>query len=84
MTEVLQRAAAERVPAKVVGETGGNRLRIAVAGRLVVDLSVDELERLWSSAIEQHFVRQVRSGFAQCKNGQVQGRVRRLRHLRSS
>jgi phosphoribosylformylglycinamidine synthase subunit PurL len=59
VTEVLQRAAIERVPAKVVGETGGNRLRISVAGRLVVDRSVDELERLWSSAIEQYFGRRV-------------------------
>ena len=59
VTQVLQRAAAERVPAKVIGETGGNRLRIAVAGRAVVDASVDELERLWSSAIEKYFVRRV-------------------------
>jgi phosphoribosylformylglycinamidine synthase len=59
VTEVLQQAAAARVPARVIGETGGNRLRIAVAGRTVVDLSVDDLERAWSSAIEGHFVRRV-------------------------
>ena len=33
VTEVLQRAAAAGVSARVIGETGGNRLRIAVAGR---------------------------------------------------
>jgi phosphoribosylformylglycinamidine synthase len=54
---VLQCAAAARVPARVIGETGGNRLRIAVGGTLVVDLSVDEAERTWSTAIERVFAR---------------------------
>ena len=38
VTEVLERAAAAGVPARVIGETGGNRLRIAVGGR---DASID-------------------------------------------
>jgi phosphoribosylformylglycinamidine synthase len=59
VTEVLQRAAVARVPAWVIGETGGNRLRIAVGGRIAVDVPVVEIERLWSSAIEKHFVRRV-------------------------
>src|SRR5262249_23646554 len=59
VTEVLQRAAARAVPAKVIGETGGNRLRIAVAGRATIDLSIDEAERLWSRAIESRFERRV-------------------------
>jgi phosphoribosylformylglycinamidine synthase len=59
VTEVLQRAAALRVPARVIGETGGNRLRIAVGGTGVVDLSVDDAERVWSGAIEQVFARKV-------------------------
>ncbi len=50
VTEVLQRAAAARVPARVVGETGGNLLRIAVGGRVVVDMPVTDAERVWSSA----------------------------------
>ncbi len=48
VTEVLQQAAAARVPARVVGETGGNLLRIAVDGRVVVDMPVSDAERVWS------------------------------------
>jgi phosphoribosylformylglycinamidine synthase len=59
VTEVLRRAAFLRVPARVVGETGGNRLSVAVGGRLVLDVAVDELERCWSSAIERYFARRV-------------------------
>jgi phosphoribosylformylglycinamidine synthase len=59
VTEVLQRAAAAGVPARVIGETGGNRLRIAVAGATIVDLPVEEAERVWSTAIEQRFARKV-------------------------
>jgi phosphoribosylformylglycinamidine synthase len=59
VTEVLQRAASSRVPARVIGETGGNRLRMAVGGSWVLDLSVDDLERAWSGAIEKHFARRV-------------------------
>jgi phosphoribosylformylglycinamidine synthase II len=59
VTEVLQRAAAAGVSARVVGETGGNRLRIAVAGRTVVDVSQDAAEAAWSSAIGRAFRRRV-------------------------
>ena len=59
VTAVLQRAAAAGVPAKVIGRTGGNRLRIAVAGQTVIDVSVDEAERVWSSAIEKYFEKRV-------------------------
>jgi phosphoribosylformylglycinamidine synthase II len=57
VADVLQRAAAAHVPARVIGETGGNRLRIAVAGALVVDVAVDEAERIWSTVIERVFAR---------------------------
>jgi len=43
----------------VIGETGGNRLRIAVGGRPVVDLSVDEVEVVWNTAIERMMARRV-------------------------
>ena len=56
---VLERAAAAGVPARVIGQTGGNRLRIAVAGQIVVDQSVDEAERVWSNVIEQYFAKRV-------------------------
>jgi phosphoribosylformylglycinamidine synthase II len=59
VTEVLRRAAAAQVPARVIGETGGNRLRIAVAGRTVIDESVDEAEGVWSTAIERCLVKRV-------------------------
>jgi phosphoribosylformylglycinamidine synthase II len=59
VTEILQRAALAGVLARVIGETGGNRLRIAVAGRTIVDVSVDDAERVWSTAIDGVFVRRV-------------------------
>jgi phosphoribosylformylglycinamidine synthase len=59
VTTILERAAAAGVPARVIGQTGGNRLRIAVAGQIVVDAAVDEAERVWSSAIEQAYAKRV-------------------------
>jgi phosphoribosylformylglycinamidine synthase len=59
LTGVLERAAAENVAARVIGQTGGNRLKIAVDGSVVVDLAVDEAERTWSSALEAHFAKRV-------------------------
>jgi phosphoribosylformylglycinamidine synthase len=59
VTEVLQRATAAGVPARVIGETGGNRLRIAVAGAPVIDLPIDDAERVWSTSIDQVFARKV-------------------------
>jgi phosphoribosylformylglycinamidine synthase len=59
VTEVLDRAAAAHVPARVIGQTGGNRLRIAVDGRVVIDRAIDDAERVWSSAIERHFAKRV-------------------------
>jgi len=57
VTTVLETAAAAGVPARVVGQTGGNLLRIAVGGRMAIDMPVLELERAWSTAIEKHFVK---------------------------
>jgi phosphoribosylformylglycinamidine synthase subunit PurL len=59
LTRVLERAAAAKVPARVIGQTGGNRLRIAVAGQMVIDQSVDEAERVWSNTIEHFFAKRV-------------------------
>ena len=59
VTEVLQQAAKGGVPARVIGETGGNRLRIAVGGSIEVDVSLDEAERVWSSAVGSLFARRV-------------------------
>jgi phosphoribosylformylglycinamidine synthase len=59
VTRILERAAAANVPARVIGQTGGNRLRIAVGGEMVIDQSVDEAERAWSTAIDQYFAKRV-------------------------
>jgi len=59
VTAVLQHAAAAGVPARVIGQTGGNRLRMAVAGAMVIDQAVDEAERVWSSAIDRYFAKRV-------------------------
>ena len=59
VTEVLERAAGAGVPARVVGRTGGNLLRIAVGGRIAVDVTVDEAERAWASALDRYFVKRV-------------------------
>jgi phosphoribosylformylglycinamidine synthase len=59
VTTVLQHAAAAKVPARVIGQTGGNRLRMAVDGAIVIDQSVDEAERVWSTAIDRYFARRV-------------------------
>ena len=59
VTEVLQAAAAAGVPARVIGETGGNRIRIAVAGEVVIDESVDRAEQLWADAVGSIFAKRV-------------------------
>ena len=43
------------VPAAVVGRVGGDRIRIAVAGRVVLDELVTDVESLWSNAIGGYF-----------------------------
>ena len=45
------------VPARVIGRTGGSRLRISVSGQAVVDLAVSEAEMIWSTALEGYFKR---------------------------
>jgi phosphoribosylformylglycinamidine synthase len=59
ITEVLQAAAGARVSARVIGETGGNRLRIAVAGTIEIDVAIREAEQAWTDPIERLFARKV-------------------------
>ena len=59
VTEVLQQAARLGVPARVIGETGGNRLRIAVAGAVAVDVAIEQAEQAWFDAIGRIFIRKV-------------------------
>jgi phosphoribosylformylglycinamidine synthase II len=56
---VLAQAEAAGVPARAIGRTGGNRLRIATGGRAAIDISVVDAERAWSAAIESYFEKKI-------------------------
>jgi phosphoribosylformylglycinamidine synthase II len=58
-TEVLKRAKIAGVPARVIGRTGGQELRIAVGGQLAIAVGVSEAERAWSGAVEHYFAKRV-------------------------
>jgi len=57
--DVLNRAKAAGVPAKAIGRTGGDTIRISVGGEVALTLAVAEAERAWSNAVEQYFAKQV-------------------------
>ena len=59
VTRVLEKATAAHVPARVIGQTGGNRLRMAVGGRVTIDVPIDAAERAWSAAIDSYFARKI-------------------------
>jgi hypothetical protein len=48
-------ARASNVPAAVVGGIGGDRIRIAASGQVVLDEPLAEMESLWSDAIDRYF-----------------------------
>jgi phosphoribosylformylglycinamidine synthase len=52
---LLQMAADAGVPAQLIGNTGGSRLVMRVAGKPAIDVTVAEAEHAWSTAIERHF-----------------------------
>jgi phosphoribosylformylglycinamidine synthase II len=43
------------VPVAVIGRVGGSRIRIAIAGRGVIDDPLADVERLWADAIGRYF-----------------------------
>ena len=55
--DILRRAAAAGVPARRIGTTGGDRLRITAGGVHAIDVAVAEAERIWATAIEGYFKR---------------------------
>jgi phosphoribosylformylglycinamidine synthase len=55
--DILHRAAAAGLPARRIGTTGGDRLRITVNGSPAIDVAVAEAEQIWSTAIETYFKR---------------------------
>jgi phosphoribosylformylglycinamidine synthase II len=56
--DALNMAAAEGVPAAVIGRVGGGRIRLSVGGRHVIDEAVDAAEQIWDGAIAARFERQ--------------------------
>jgi phosphoribosylformylglycinamidine synthase len=58
-TDVLTRAKAAGVPARVIGRTGGHDLRIAVGGHVAISVAVSDAERAWSDAVERYFAKRV-------------------------
>jgi phosphoribosylformylglycinamidine synthase len=52
---LLDAAAAAGVPAAVIGQTGGSRLRMRVDGGGAVDVGLAEAEQLWATTIERYF-----------------------------
>jgi phosphoribosylformylglycinamidine synthase len=57
VSDLLARTAAVGVPATRIGTVGGNRIRINVDGRTVLDESLIESEGIWSSALDHYFER---------------------------
>ncbi len=54
---LLAMAAAEGVPAAAIGEVGGDRLRVFINGRGVLNESLAELEALWEGALARRLAR---------------------------
>ena len=54
-TQLLALAAEGGVAATVIGRVGGHRIRVALAGRGVIDEPRADAERLWSDAIGNCF-----------------------------
>jgi phosphoribosylformylglycinamidine synthase len=53
--ELLAKASAAGVPAAIIGRVGGDRVRIAVDGRCLLDTPLSDAERVWSTTIERYF-----------------------------
>jgi phosphoribosylformylglycinamidine synthase len=50
---LLAAAEAARIPAAVIGKTGGDRIQIAVNGQVEIDSAVGAAEETWLTAIER-------------------------------
>jgi phosphoribosylformylglycinamidine synthase subunit PurL len=50
-------AAALNVPARTIGQVGGERITLAVDGHTAVDVALDQAERAWSTSIEHRMAR---------------------------
>ena len=56
-SEFLRRAADAGVPAVEIGRVGGERIRLSVDGRVAIDEPLRDVERMWSTTIENFFER---------------------------
>ncbi|MEO6213802.1 MAG: phosphoribosylformylglycinamidine synthase subunit PurL [Vicinamibacterales bacterium] len=52
---LLQMAAEQGVPARIVGATGGARITVTVDGRAAIDCTVEEAHHVWATALERYF-----------------------------
>ena len=52
--ELLLRARAAGVPARRIGHTGGQRLRIAIDGQATLDIDVSRAREVWATVFERH------------------------------
>jgi phosphoribosylformylglycinamidine synthase len=53
--ELLALAREHGVPASMIGRVGGDRIRLAIDGRTVVDELLAEAERTWATGIDRYF-----------------------------
>jgi phosphoribosylformylglycinamidine synthase len=56
--ELLAFARREGVAAAVIGRVGGDRIRLRLDGRVVIDEALPDAEHIWSTAIDRFFERQ--------------------------
>jgi phosphoribosylformylglycinamidine synthase len=55
----LKMASDAGVPARMAGRTGGDRIKIAVAGATLIDVPLSEAEQAWSTALASQLARRV-------------------------
>jgi phosphoribosylformylglycinamidine synthase subunit PurL len=58
LNELFALAGKAGVPAAAIGTVGGDRIRISIAGRTVIDEPLRDAERIWSTAIGSRFEKQ--------------------------
>ena len=56
---LLARARESGVPARTIGTTGGDRIRIRIEGQVAIDVDVAEAEVAWQTGLEHYFTRNV-------------------------
>ena len=54
MAELAALAKSHGIPATVIGSVGGDRIRISISGRNVIDTPRADAERIWATAIDRH------------------------------